>query len=92
MPFRPIQLRQQIVNYVNASDPHQGQCLIQMSKLAGPCIRVNKVIVTGRQAVELLLRSIAGEPVPERTPLLPVELIVRDSCGGRKIPTTKERH
>jgi DNA-binding LacI/PurR family transcriptional regulator len=42
--------------------------------------------------VELLLRSIAGEPVPERTPLLPVELIVRDSCGGRKIPTTKERH
>ena len=47
---------------------------------------------TGRQAVELLLRSIAGEPVPERTPLLPVELIVRDSCGGRKIPTTKERH
>jgi DNA-binding LacI/PurR family transcriptional regulator len=47
---------------------------------------------TGRQAVELLLRSIAGEPVPERTPLLPVELIVRNSCGGRKIPTTKERH
>ena len=47
---------------------------------------------TGRQAVEVLLRSIAGEPVPERTPLLPVELIVRDSCGGRKIPTTKERH
>jgi DNA-binding LacI/PurR family transcriptional regulator len=39
----------------------------------------------------LLLRSIAGEPVPERTPLLPVELIVRDSCGGRKIPATKER-
>jgi LacI family transcriptional regulator len=37
---------------------------------------------TGRQAVELLLRSIAGEPVPERTPLLPVELIVRDSCGA----------
>jgi len=47
---------------------------------------------TGRQAVELLLRSIAGEPVPERTPLLPVELIVRGSCGGRKSPTTKERH
>ena len=46
---------------------------------------------TGRQAVELLLRSIAGEPVPERTPLLPVELIVRDSCGGRKVPTAKER-
>jgi DNA-binding LacI/PurR family transcriptional regulator len=48
---------------------------------------------TGRQAVELLLRSIAGEPVPERTPLLPVELIVRDSCGGRKNPSDfKERH
>ena len=41
---------------------------------------------TGRQAVELLLRSIAGEPVPERTPLLPVELIVRDSCGGGTSP------
>jgi LacI family transcriptional regulator len=39
---------------------------------------------TGRQAVELLLRSIAGEPVPERTPLLPVELIVRGSCGAPK--------
>ena len=39
---------------------------------------------TGRQAVALLLRGIAGEPVPERTPLLPVELIVRDSCGGRR--------
>src|SRR3984885_6743826 len=41
---------------------------------------------TGRQAVELLLRSIAGEPVPERTPLLPVELIVRDSCGASQPP------
>ena len=39
---------------------------------------------TGRQAVELLLRSIAGEPLPERTPLLPVELIVRGSCGAPK--------
>jgi hypothetical protein len=27
--------------------------------------------------------------VPERTPLLPVELIVRDSCGGRKIPSRR---
>ena len=41
----------------------------------------------GGQAVELLLRGIAGEPVPERTPLLPVELIVRDSCGGRRNPS-----
>ena len=41
---------------------------------------------TGRQAVELLLRSIAGEPVPERTPLLPVELVVRGSCGAPKPP------
>jgi LacI family transcriptional regulator, galactose operon repressor len=36
---------------------------------------------TGRQAVDLLLRSIAGEPVPERPPLLPVELIVRASAA-----------
>ena len=35
---------------------------------------------TGRQAVDLLLRSIAGEQVPERPPLLPVELIIRSSC------------
>jgi LacI family transcriptional regulator len=38
---------------------------------------------TGRQAVELLLRAIGGEQVPEKTPLLPVQLIVRGSCGGR---------
>jgi LacI family transcriptional regulator len=38
---------------------------------------------TGEQAVELLLRSIAGEPAPdEPVRLLPVELIVRDSCGA----------
>jgi LacI family transcriptional regulator len=36
---------------------------------------------TGRQAVNLLLRSIAGEQVPERPPLLPVELIVRASAA-----------
>ena len=46
-----------------------------------PTVRV-PLAETGRQAVELLLRSIAGEPVPERTPLLPVELIVRGSCGA----------
>jgi LacI family transcriptional regulator len=39
---------------------------------------------TGRHAVELLLQVIAGEQVPEKTPLLPVELIVRDSCGGAR--------
>ncbi len=37
---------------------------------------------TGRQAVDLLLRSIAGQRVPEKPPLLPVELIVRASCGA----------
>jgi LacI family transcriptional regulator len=37
---------------------------------------------TGRAAVDLLLRAIAGEQLPERTPLLPVQLIVRDSCGA----------
>ncbi len=41
---------------------------------------------TGEQAVELLLRSIAGEPPPEEPLRLPVELIVRDSCGGRRTP------
>jgi LacI family transcriptional regulator len=39
---------------------------------------------TGEQAVELLLRSIAGEPAPDEPVLLPVELIVRDSCGGNR--------
>jgi LacI family transcriptional regulator len=43
---------------------------------------------TGRAAVELLLRSIAGEPAPESTVRLPVELIVRDSCGGRGASTS----
>jgi LacI family transcriptional regulator, galactose operon repressor len=43
---------------------------------------------TGRQAVDLLLRSIAGEPVPEKTPLLPVELIVRES--STRAPGKKE--
>jgi len=37
----------------------------------------------------LLLRSIAGEPVPERTPLLPVELIVRGSCGAQGTPSPR---
>jgi LacI family transcriptional regulator len=37
---------------------------------------------TGRAAVDLLLRSIAGEQVPEKPPLLPVELIIRASCGA----------
>jgi LacI family transcriptional regulator len=36
---------------------------------------------TGEQAVALLLRSIAGESVAAEPLLLPVELIVRDSCG-----------
>jgi LacI family transcriptional regulator len=39
---------------------------------------------TGRQAVELLLRVIGGEQVPTKPPLLPVELIVRGSCGAAK--------
>jgi len=38
---------------------------------------------TGEQAVNLLLRSIAGEPPPEEPVRLPVELIVRASCGGQ---------
>jgi LacI family transcriptional regulator len=39
---------------------------------------------TGVRAVELLLRVIGGEQVPEKTPLLPVELIVRGSCGAAR--------
>jgi LacI family transcriptional regulator len=39
---------------------------------------------TGRQAVDLLLRSIAGEQVPEKPPLLPVELVVRASAAPRE--------
>jgi LacI family transcriptional regulator len=47
---------------------------------------------TGEQAVELLLRGIAGEPTPdEPARLLPVELIVRDSCGGQ-IQSTQTQH
>jgi LacI family transcriptional regulator len=37
---------------------------------------------TGRTAVNLLLAAIAGEPVTEKPPLLPVNLIVRASCGA----------
>jgi LacI family transcriptional regulator len=37
---------------------------------------------TGEQAVNLLLLSIAGEPLPGDPVRLPVELIVRVSCGG----------
>jgi LacI family transcriptional regulator len=37
---------------------------------------------TGERAVEVLLQAIAGKPVPEKPSLLPVELIVRESCGG----------
>jgi LacI family transcriptional regulator len=37
---------------------------------------------TGEQAVELLLQSIAGEPVPTKPALQPVHLVVRGSCGG----------
>jgi LacI family transcriptional regulator len=43
---------------------------------------------TGEHAVELLLRRIAGETAPDEAVLLPVQLVVRDSCGGRN--TEKE--
>lgn len=49
---------------------------------------------TGEQSVELLLGSIAGRPPPERATRLPVELIVRDSCGARTaaaLPTATTR-
>jgi hypothetical protein len=44
---------------------------------------------TGERAVELLLRAIAGETVPERSSLLPVELIIRESCGGVPRPAPR---
>jgi len=43
---------------------------------------------TGERAVEALLRVIAGQPVPEKPSLLPVELIVRESCGGTPASTS----
>jgi len=41
---------------------------------------------TGELAVDLLLRSIRGDPPPEEPLRLPVSLVVRDSCGGRSVP------
>jgi LacI family transcriptional regulator len=43
---------------------------------------------TGERAVELLLASIAGQEPPAEPVLLPVELIVRESCG----PPPRARH
>jgi DNA-binding LacI/PurR family transcriptional regulator len=43
----------------------------------------------GREAVRLLLAAIAGAP-PAQTVLLPVELVIRQSCGSRRT-TTDER-
>jgi len=46
---------------------------------------------TGEAAVELLLGRIAGQPPPDEPILLPVELVVRGSCGGQpaaSAPTT----
>jgi len=39
---------------------------------------------TGIRAVELLLASISGEQVPDGPDLLPVELVVRESCGAAR--------
>ena len=36
----------------------------------------------GRQAVEALCRQIQGRPAPATEQVLPVRLIVRESCGG----------
>lgn len=44
---------------------------------------------TGRAAVDLLLRSIQGQPMPEKTPLLPIELVIRSSCGALQPGATK---
>jgi DNA-binding LacI/PurR family transcriptional regulator len=39
----------------------------------------------------LLLGGIAGQPPPERATRLPVELIVRDSCGAA-LPTAQHEN
>ena len=39
-------------------------------------------VETGQQAVQLLLRRIQEEDVPTEPMQLPVELVVRDSCGA----------
>ena len=39
-------------------------------------------VETGQQAVQLLLRRIQEEDVPTEPMLLPVALVVRDSCGA----------
>jgi DNA-binding LacI/PurR family transcriptional regulator len=44
----------------------------------------------GREAVLLLLAAIAGAPPPAQTVLLPVELVIRQSCGYRRT-TNDER-
>jgi PAS domain S-box-containing protein len=43
---------------------------------------------TGRQAVDLVLAQIAGEEVPEQTPVLP-KMMVRRSCGCQALAVTQ---
>jgi PAS domain S-box-containing protein len=43
---------------------------------------------TGRQAVDLVLAQIAGEGVPEQTPVLP-KMMVRRSCGCQALAVTQ---
>jgi LacI family transcriptional regulator len=39
---------------------------------------------TGARSVEVLIKRISGDEVPPETTLLPVELVVRASCGGAR--------
>ena len=54
-----------------------------VSRLTTPGITTVRVPAEqlGRTAGEKLFRSIAGEPAGERHTVLPVELVVRESCG-----------
>jgi LacI family transcriptional regulator len=45
---------------------------------------------TGERAMELLLSSIGGQEPPTEPVLLPVELIVRDSCASPREDSPRE--
>jgi LacI family transcriptional regulator len=44
----------------------------------------NPGVEQGRQAAQLLIRLLKGEPIAQRRIALPTELIIRDSCGANR--------
>lgn len=60
---------------------------IAMASLVAPAlttVRVHQYQI-GRQAGELLLERLAGGEAPQKRVLFPVELVVRSSCGARRL-------